>query len=72
MRHIETKKHEDAVNAASTSTSNKSHFSSPMEEHLAAMKGMWAYHVIHSNQSFKSSDCSTIIFKTCFKIDVKK
>lgn len=68
-RHIKTKKHQDAQQAASTSTSLKSHFTSDSDSHVAAMEGVWAYHVINSNNSFKSSDCATKIFKSCFKLE---
>lgn len=33
------------------------------------MEGVWAYHVINSNQSFKSSDCASKIFQKCFKME---
>lgn len=33
------------------------------------MEGVWAYHVINANNSFKSSDCAAKIFKTCFKLE---
>lgn len=67
-RHIKTKKHQDAQIVASTSTSIRSHFQSDLDLHISAMEGVWAYHVINSNHSFKSSDCATQIFKSCFKI----
>lgn len=67
-RHINSQKHEKAMAAASTSTSIKSHFSSSVDTNTAAIEGVWAYHLIRANQSFKSSDCATKIFKTCFKV----
>lgn len=68
VRHVNCKKHRDALNAASTSQTITSHFKSTLDVHSAAMEGVWAYHVINSNHSFKSSTCSSKIFKSCFKM----
>lgn len=68
VRHIKTKKHQDADNAASTSQSITSHFQSTLDTYSAAMEGVWAYHVINANHSFRSSNCATKIFKSCFKM----
>lgn len=67
-RHIKSKKHRDAIVAACGSPSIKSHFSSSLDTHTAAMEGVWAYHVVNSNHSFKSSDCATKTFKSCLKV----
>lgn len=68
VQHLKSKKHTDALNAASTSQTITSHFSSTLDTQTAALEGVWAYHVINANHSFKSSDCATKIFKTCFKM----
>lgn len=54
---------------ASTSSQHiTSHFPSKLDTSTAAIEGVWAYHLIRANQSFKSSDCATKIFKSCFKV----
>lgn len=68
VRHINSRNHQNAMIAASSSQSITSHFPPTFDADLAALEGVWAYHVISSNQSFKSSDCATKIFKNCFKI----
>lgn len=67
-RHIKTKKHEDTLLAAAGSKDISCHFHSALDKHVAAMEGVWAYHVINSNHSFQSSDCASNIFKTCFQL----
>lgn len=69
VRHTKTKQHQDALNAAASSSSLRSHFSSDFNKRLAAMEGVWAFHVVHSNQSFRSSDCAAQIFTSCFQIE---
>lgn len=67
-RHCKTAKHIAAMNAASTSRTVTEFFPSTLDEKTAALEGLWAYHTIDSNQSFKSTDCATQIFKTCFEM----
>lgn len=69
VRHLKTAKHMDALKAASTSHSLTSFFQSILDTETAALEGVWAYHTINANQSFKSADCATKIFRTCFKIN---
>lgn len=70
VRHLKTAKHIAAMSSAATSHSVTEYFQSTLDEKTAAMEGVWAYHTINSNQSFKSTDCASQIFKTCF--DMKK
>lgn len=67
LRHLKTQKHIDAVASASTSTKSiTNYFNSDENLELSAMEGVWAYHLLCENQSFRSSDCATKIFQTCF------
>lgn len=68
LRHLKAVKHLAALSAASTSQTLTSFFSSTFDAQTAALEGVWAFHVIKSNHSFKSSDCATKILKTCFKM----
>lgn len=68
VRHMKTAKHVAAMNAASTSRSITSHFPSSLDTQKSAMEGVWAYHVINANHSFKSADCASKIFRVCFKL----
>lgn len=70
VRHINSDKHVEALSTASTSKPITAHFATTLDNQTAAMEGVWAYHVINANNSFKSSDCAAKIFKTCFKLDV--
>lgn len=53
---------------ASSSQSITSHFASTLDHKKIAQEGVWAYHVIKSNQSFSSSDCASKIFNKCFEM----
>lgn len=64
--HIKTKKHQDAINAGSSSKKVDSFFKSPENEgslDVAAKEITWAYHTASHNQSFKSNDCTSGLFK---------
>lgn len=67
-RHVQSKVHRDATIASASSQSITSHFASTLDTGTAAMEAVWAYHIVHSNQSFHSSTCATKIFKSCFKV----
>lgn len=67
-RHLRTDKHKAAVKAAASSHSVTTFFHSTLDTESALQEGVWAYHTIDANQSFKSSNCSTKIFRTCFKM----
>lgn len=67
-RHLKTSKHLSALNAASTSQKIDSFFPSTFDAAIAAIEGTWAYHGVNANHSFKSSDCASKNFRTCFKM----
>lgn len=67
-KHILTKKHQKAMQMASSSQSIKSVFSSNINYSLAAYEGVWAYHSIKSNHSFLSTDCASKLIRNCFDI----
>lgn len=65
-KHIKTTKHEKALNARSKSRTVNEYFPSSADYTISAYEGLWTYHVIKSNNSFKSSDCASKIFRMCF------
>lgn len=67
-RHIETPKHKKALAAVSKTRTVTQFFPSSADYHVSACEGVWAYHVIKANHSFRSSDCASKIFRTCFDI----
>lgn len=69
-RHNDTKKHKSADTAAATSSKMSSYLNvnSSLDSHARACEGVWAYHIVKENQSFRSSDCSSRIFRSCFKM----
>lgn len=67
-RHIESTRHKTSLAAASKSRTVGDFFSSSADYRTAALEGVWSYHVIKSNHSFRSSDCASKIFRTCFEI----
>lgn len=67
-RHLDTDKHQKANLAASSSQPITSLFASTFDSIKAAREGVWAYHTLNENQSFKSSDCASKIFKKCFQM----
>lgn len=68
VRHIGTNKHKNAVAASASSQPISSFFSTNLDTQSAAMEGVWVYHTISSNHSFRSTDCETKVFKSCFKL----
>lgn len=69
-RHVKVGRHQAALTAASSSQKIDNFFpsTSTFDAKIAAMEGTWAYHIINANHSFKSSDCATKIFRTCFRL----
>lgn len=69
-QHLKSDNHKKALSAASSSQSLKSFFKSDKltkdDLQIAACEGVWAYHVINSNHSFRSTDCSSQIIRNCF------
>lgn len=64
-KHIITDKHKKFVNASS-SKSIATYFSAKTDTKMLACDGLWAYHIIQENQSFRSADCSSNIFRNCY------
>lgn len=67
-KHCETKKHIDKLKAASFSHPLTNFLKSSTDYTTARMEGVWTYHIIQSNHSFKSSDCASKLIRTCFAI----
>ena len=71
LKHLGTKRHKSVDISASSSKAVTDYFKSarPSEKDLevAATEGLWAYHTVRENQSFRSTDCATKIFKECFE-----
>lgn len=66
--HIKSQKHQKMMSAASSSK-NIGHFlnaASKPELKNAAWEGVWAYHTVAENHSYRSNDCATKIFRICF------
>lgn len=70
--HINTIKHKRAMSAAiaSSSMNMTSYFKKRQfddaEKKLAAAEGLWAYHTVMHNHSFRSMDCTCKLIKACF------
>ena len=45
----------------------KSTVTSRQDLDIAAAEGLWAYHTVRENQSFRSNDCTSKLIKTCFE-----
>lgn len=70
-RHIGRDKHKNRSNAAASSKTVKSYFISSTDKadlNVAACEGVWAFHTVKSNYSFRSSDCASKIFRECFEM----
>lgn len=67
-KHSLTTKHTKALNARSNSRTVNNYYASAKDFSVAACEGVWAYHVVRSNHSFRSSDCASKIFRTCFEM----
>lgn len=67
--HLKSVRHQKSLIAASSS-SVKKYFKndklSKSDLEIAACEGVWAYHVIRSNHSFRSTDCASKIIRSCF------
>lgn len=66
-RHLSLARHKKALNAASSSRPVNKYFAAKFDQKLAAVEGVWAYHVVKANHSstFASSDCASKILRTC-------
>lgn len=67
-RHVDSPKNKKALTATSQTRHVTQFFPSSTDYHISACEGVWAYHVIKANHSFRSSDCSSKIIRTCFNI----
>ena len=69
-KHLGTGRHKDAIAGISSSKAVTDYFkptlNSKQELEIAAAEGVWAYHTVQENQSFRSNDCTSKIIKTCF------
>lgn len=70
--HLKSEHHLKALSAASSSQSMTKFFKratlSKSDLEIAACEGVWAYHVIRSNHSFRSADCASKIIRSCFAL----
>lgn len=71
IKHLKTKRHKAADISASSSKAVTEYFKrmtpSSKDLEVNAAEGLWAYHTVKENQSFRSADCASKIFKTCFE-----
>lgn len=67
-KHIVTKKHQKGETDKLGCQPVKNFFKR-IDTTLAAREGLWAYHIIKSNISFLSTDCSSKLFRECFAIN---
>lgn len=69
-RHIKTARHTRALEERAKNHSVKTFFPSQSFDHKTpACEGVWAYHMIKSNHSFRSADCASEIFRKCFGLN---
>lgn len=70
--HIKSTRHKNALQAASKSKDMTSYFKSStlsaFDLQTAACEGVWAYHMIKENHSFRSADCASKIIRGCFEL----
>lgn len=70
--HLRSGTHQKALSCASSSQPLTNFFKSAKlsksDLEIAACEGVWAYHVIRSNHSFRSADCASKIIRSCFAL----
>lgn len=70
--HLKSTTHHKALSAAASSKSMTKYFKSATlsksDLNIAACEGVWAYHVIRSNHSFRSANCASKIIRSCFAL----
>lgn len=70
QRHLTSDKHKKALIAASTSSSTTSYFRQEKfgdkEAELAKAEGLWAFHTVCHNQSFRSMECTSKLIQRVF------
>lgn len=67
-QHLTSVKHRKGMQAVAKSHTVQNMFTKNIDYTLAAREGTWTYHVIKSNESFRSTDCASKLFRTCFDI----
>lgn len=67
-KHLAAAKHKKALNARSKTRTVNNFFASTKDYTISACEGVWSYHVIKANHSFRSSDCASKVFRTCFEM----
>lgn len=70
-QHLRSEKHKNADRAAAANFSLQKYFknaNTPTTKDLeiAAAEGVWAYHTIQENHSFRSNDCASKLIQSCF------
>ncbi|GBP10082.1 hypothetical protein EVAR_77513_1 [Eumeta japonica] len=70
-QHLKSEKHKNADRAAASSSSMLNFFKnsntpSSKDLDIAAAEGVWAYHTIQENHSFRSNDCASKLIQSCF------
>lgn len=70
--HMKSIRHTKHVQAASKSKDLQSYFKSStlnaLELQTAACEGVWCYHMIKENHSFRSADCASKLIRGCFEL----
>lgn len=71
-QHLKSEKHKNADRAAASSSSmlnffKKSDVPTTNDLDIAAAEGVWAYHTIQENHSFRSNDCASKLIQSCFE-----
>lgn len=70
QRHLTSDKHKKALTAASTSSTLTSYFRQEKygdkESELAKAEGLWAFHTVCHNQSFRSMECTSKLIQKVF------
>lgn len=67
-KHVKSWKHKNALSSKSNVRPVTAYFASATDYTITACEGVWAYHIIKENHSFKSSDCASKVFRTCFEM----
>lgn len=70
--HLKSEKHKKCDLAAASSSLIHSYFKqtdapTPNDLNVAAAEGVWAYHTVQENHSFRSNDCASKIIQECFE-----
>ncbi|GFQ98893.1 uncharacterized protein TNCT_430231 [Trichonephila clavata] len=71
-QHLKSEKHKNADRAAASSSSmlnffKKSDAPTSKDLDIGAAEGVWVYHTIQENHSFRSNDCASKLIQSCFE-----